>query len=66
MLKARKGTNMSREREIEKLQTELKYYKNHLLQCLLHTDAHKGEMEALASRLVAILRKLRIVYNIRI
>ena len=56
---------MSREREIEKLKTELKYYKNHLLQCLLYPNSYKGELEEIATRVVEILYRLRTVYGIK-
>ncbi len=58
---------MSREREIEKLQTELKNYKTYLMQCLLYPNVHKnGELETAARMTANILYKLRTVYNIRI
>lgn len=55
---------MSREREIEKLQTELKYYENYLMQCLLYPKSHQGEAERMAIIVANILYQLRTIYNI--
>ena len=55
---------MSREREIEKLQTELKYYENYLMQCLLYPKSHQGETERMATIVANILYQLRTIYNI--
>lgn len=66
MLKARKGTKMSREREIENLKNEFEHYKIYLMQCLLNPKTHQGELEMVIRRVANILYKLRTVYNIRI
>ena len=57
---------MSREREIEKLQTELKYYKGYLMQCLLYPNSHQGETEQMATIVANILYKLRTIYGIKL
>ena len=57
---------MSREREIEKLQIELKCYKDYLLQCLLYPNVHKNsELEHAATIFANILYKLRTIYGIK-
>ena len=57
-------TNTSKEKEIENLQNKLKYWKNCLLEYLLHPDG-RGELEIAATMVADILYRLRTVYGIK-